>query len=264
MSALQHVYVTAHGQWTSAPWTEERAQVGLRLAIVSDDNVPAKGVPFTIPAGNGDVEVDGGTTAGAHGTLSRAWTARMGGTGSTFNLDAGRQVDIAEDFWTFLEAIKGQLVSAFSWTHVKIAPILADGKYGFTGAATYNFTTPVVSSLGDYALPPEVALAVSLRAPISGRTGRGRMYIPGLGTPSLEVNGTAKSTVRTTIATAAKTLVNSLDDAPGVDQQGTIVMVTSAGKALGVRPSQIRVGDHYDAQRRRQHQAVESYVQQSL
>ena len=264
MVALQHVYVTAHGQWNTAPWTDERAQIGIRLACVSDDNVPAKGVPFTIFGGNGDIETDTGTTAGAHGILSRAWTARMGGVGSLFNMDADRQVDIAEDVWTFLNAVIGHQSNKFQWTHVKIAPLTASGAYGFTGAATYDFTTPLVGNNTSVPLPPEVALAVSMRAPISGRSGRGRMYLPGLGVPQVAANGTVLEVTRTALAASAKTFLNNLDDAPGVDEWGVIAMVTSAGKPTGVRPAQIRIGDHFDAQRRRQHQAVETYSQETL
>lgn len=264
MAALQHVYVTAHGKWTAAPWADERAQMGLRLAVVTEGEVPAKGAPFTIPAGNGEVELDGGVLAGTHGTLSRTWKARMGPVGSVYNADAARQVDIAEDVWTFLNAIKGMLHNSWSFTHVKIAPILADGKYGFPGAASYDFSTPIVGTTAGTPLPPEVAVAVSLRAPISGRTGRGRMYVPGIASTSLATNGTVISNTRDALALAGKTLLNSLDDAPGLDVWGLVTMVTSAGKATAVRPSQIRVGDHFDAQRRRQHQAVETYTAQTL
>lgn len=264
MAALQHVYMTAHGKWTAAPWADERAQIGVRLAIVSDSNIPSAGSPFTIPAGNGDVEIAGGTTNGTHGVLSEAFTARMGGVGSTFNMDPARQVDLAEDFWTFLDATKGLLHTSWSWTHVKIAPVLADGHYGFTGAATYDFTADIVGTTAGAVLPPEVAACVSWRAPISGRSGRGRMYIPGVASTSLATNGTIHANSRDTLSAAAATFVANLDDAPGADEQGTILMVTSAGKATGVRPSQVRVGDHFDAQRRRQHQAVETYTTVTL
>lgn len=264
MPALQHIYMTAHGQWTAAPWSEERAQMGVRLAIVDDTDVPTPGTPFTIPADNGDVVAETGTQAGANGILSKAFTARMGQAGSTFNMDAGRQIDLAEDFFAFLGAISGWGHSSFRWTHVKIAPILATGKYAYTGGATYDFTAPIVGVNVQTGLPPEVAVCASLRAPISGRTGRGRMYVPGLASTTLATNGTVMPAFRTVLADEAAAFIAALDDAPGLDESGTIVMVTSAGKATGVRPSQVRVGDHFDAQRRRQHQAVETYTDVAL
>ena len=39
-----------------------------------------------------------------------------------------------------------------------------------------------------------------------------------------------------------------------------VVTVMSAGGSVGVRPSQVRVGSHFDVQRRRQHQAIEAFT----
>lgn len=264
MVALQHIYLTAHGEFTVAPWTDERAQIGLRLAMFAEGTDPAAGTPFTIPDNHGDIALDTGIATGTHGTLSRAWTARMGGAPSTSNADAAFQVDLAEDFWKFLDAVKAQTANVFRWTHVKIAPITASGAYGFTGAATYDFTSPIVGGASGSMMPPEVAACISLRAPISGRTGRGRVYMPALSAGAAAAAGTIGSSTRTAFANAMATLIDDLDDAPGAEEYGPIVMVTSAGKATGVRPSEVRVGDHYDAQRRRQHQALETYTTVSV
>lgn len=264
MPALQHVYLTAHGSFTESPWADERAQIGLRLALQDDDNMPAKGAPFTINANHGDVALETGATAGTNGTLSQTWTARLGGIGSTENADAAWQIDLAEDFRAFLYTIRDHIDTAFSWTHIKIAPILADGNYGFPGASTYDFTTALAGTAAGNMMPPEVACAVSLRAPISGRTGRGRFYLPAFGTAMAASNGTVSSTVRASLASAMVTLVTALEDSPGDEVISPCVMVTSAGKATAVRPSEVRIGDHFDAQRRRQHQAVETYTTSAL
>lgn len=264
MTALQHVYVTAHGKMKVSPWQDERAQVGVRLAILDSGDEPAKGSIFTIPADNGDVVLDTGATAGTHGTLTRKWSARLGPVGSSENADAAWQIDLAEDMWTFLNGLKAYQDDGFEWTHVKIAPIHADGTYGFNGAATYDFTTPLVGSMSGYGLPPEVACCVSFRAPISGRRGRGRMFIPALSSGALETNGTVIASWRTAVAALTATLVTNLENSPGTEEFGPLLMVTSAGSATAVRPSEIRIGDHFDAQRRRQHQAVETYTTTAL
>lgn len=264
MTQLQHVYLTAHGEFTASPWGDERAQIGVRLALVDDDYPPTKGTPFVIPTGHGDIDISTGTTSGTHGTLSQTWTARLGPVGSTENADAAWQIDLAEDFWTFLNATKGVLSNGFRWTHVKIAPIDADGKTGPFGASTYDFTSPLAGTVTGSMLPPEVACCVSLRAPVSGRTGRGRMYMPALPASSTSSSGTLGGTPANTLANAAATFVAALDDSPGDEVISPCVMVTSAGKTTAVRPSEIRVGDHFDAQRRRQHQAVENYTTVSI
>jgi hypothetical protein len=43
-----------------------------------------------------------------------------------------------------------------------------------------------------------------------------------------------------------------------------LVIVTSAGNATAVRPSQVRVGNHIDVQRRRQAQVKETYAAAAL
>jgi hypothetical protein len=259
MGTLQHVYVTAHGEWTSTPWLGEKAQIGIRLPIVSSSAVPALGSIFT-PVDNGDVVGDSGSHAGTNGTLMRTWTARLGGVGSPDNADAAWQSDLADDMWIFLNAIKARVGDKFRWTHVKIAPVLADGSYG-APSAIYTFTAPMPgTSTGDH-FPPEVAVAVSLRANVIGRRGRGRMYIPGLTVTQLDGdNGTVVAATRTALASALKTLVTNLNNPPGVPDYRPLVAVMSAGSVTAIRPAEVRVGDHFDVQRRRQHQVAETFT----
>jgi len=218
---------------------------------------------FTIGT-NGDVAPDSGTQAGAQGTLTRTWTARMGPVGSTDNCDATWQADIGDDMRTFLLALQTYQSSKFAWSHVKIAPILADGKYGAPGAI-YQFTGPVEGA-STSPNAPEVACAVTFRAPVIGRRGRGRMYIPALsiGSSVIDGDGAVSATFQSALRAAAATLVTSLEDSPGTEEYGALLMVTSAGSPTGVRPSQIRVGNHFDVQRRRQSQVVETYSTTAL
>lgn len=264
MAALQHVYLTAHGEWTSATWQGEQGQIGLRVAFSTADPEPAKGSIFT-PLGNGDVDTDGGTSAGTNGTLTRTWKARVGPIGSTTNMDDANQIDMAEDFRTYLSGLLSAQDADWRWTHVKLAPILADGKYG-APAATYQFTTPLVGSASASlnCAPPELSVAVSLRAPIIGRRGRGRVYIPGLSTAAIGANGTYNTGYNPGLLTGMQTLIGDLEDFPGVEDFTPIVCVMSAGSATAVRPTEVRVGNHLDVQRRRQHQVRETYTSLAL
>lgn len=263
MAALQHVYLTAHGSYGSGIWVGEQAQMGVRLAITDATAEPAKGTTFNI-ANNGDVVVDSGSQAGTHGSLTRTWSARLGPVGNSENADAAWQVDLAEDFWTFLDSLKTLNGPGFRWTHVKIAPITDTGAYGGP-AATYTFTTPIAAG-GSAALPPEVALALTFRAPIIGRRGRGRMYFPALSQSAGTINtdGTVATAAGTSLLAAMATFVTNLENSPGTEAYGPTVMVTSAGKSSGVRPSMIRVGNHFDVQKRRQAQIVETYQTTAL
>lgn len=259
MAALACVYLTAHGKWTFTPWLQERAQIGLRLTIHAAGEDPAKGAIFEVPTSNGDIVQDIGVHAGTNGTLQRAWSARLGPAGSTENADAAWQTDLAEDFRTYLVAIQSYFTTGFRWTHVKIAGQTATGSAPW-GSGTYTFTAPVIGTAAfPTPVPPEVALAVSLRAPIAGRRGRGRMYLPAISSGQIANDGTVEAALRTAVNTATKAFIENLEDSPGAEDYGPIVSVMSAGSTHAVRPSEVRVGNHWDAQRRRQDQADEVY-----
>lgn len=260
MAQLQHIYVTAHGEFTETNWVGERAQIGVRLAIATEGSEPPKGSMFTLDPSNGDVVMDSSTHAGAHGTLTRTWTARLGPVGSAENADHLFQTDLAEDFWTYLTAVSATLYTGFRWTHVKIAPVLADGAYG-APSATYTFSSPIAGgATGQSLLPPEVALAVSFRAAVLGRRGRGRFYLPALTTGWITNAGLVQTTPRDTVRSATATLVTNLENAPGNEEYGPILVTMSAGSSTATRPSEVRIGNHFDAQRRRQHQVAETYA----
>lgn len=262
MPALQHIYLTAHGEWTASPFATEKAQIGIRLPIAAEADPPAKGTTFE-PIANGDVVLDAGTQAGTNGTLTRTWKARLGPIASPDNA-ATMQADLADDMWAFLNSLKSIQSTVFKWTHVKIAPILATGAYG-APSAVYQFTAPLVGASAAGALPPELAVAVSFRAPIIGRRGRGRMYIPALALTQVDgANGTVLAAAQTSLKTWAGTLVTNLENLPGVEEYSTLVGVMSAGSSTAVRPSEVRVGNHWDMQKRRQDQAVETYSSAAL
>lgn len=268
MAEMQHVYVTAHGNYTPSVWAGEHFQIGLRLGMWDSGNEPARGAMVTMPL-NGNVVKDTGSYSGANGTLARAWAARIGPTGSGENADAAWQTDICEDFRAFLVSLATKQSAVVRWTHFKIAPILADGKYGEHGA-TYQLTTPIVGSgtvdASRRPLPPEVALALTLRANILGRRGRGRMFLPGFYSDpnSVDADGCVYSGLATTILGYAQTLIAALENAPGSEAYGPLVVITSAGKPDAVRPVEVRVGNHWDVQRRRQTQATETYTSATI
>ena len=261
MTALQHVYLTAHGTYTAGAWEDERAQVGLRLCYVPVVGAPDKGSVFT-PLVNGDVTRQYGSQAGTNGTLAKAWTARIGPVGSLQNCDAGAQIDLAEDFRTFLNAIKAYTFSGFTWTHVKIAPVAADGTSP-ENSAVYTFTTPLAGTSPNH-LPAQVAFALSMRAQMVGRRGRGRIYLPAVTTALVAADGTVQGAAATTLRTAFKTLIDDLQNVTGTPDYIPIVSVMSAGSADAVRPYDVRTGHRLDTMQSRRRQAAESYTATNL
>lgn len=257
MTALQHVYLTAHGSWVAGPWVGEAAQFGLRLATVLGSEAPAKGTVFTLPT-HGDAVLDQGTEAGTNGVLTRTWTARRGVLGSDENFDAGWQIGVAEDVVTFLTAIKSLNSAAWNWTHIKMAPVGVDGK---TLQPSSVYTLTPIGGTGTGTLPPQVAYAVSMRANLIGRRGRGRIYLPALSSNSavLDTSGTAATAFQTTMRTAFVALVNDLQNLPGAPDYLPFVTIMSPGLTSGVRPSQVRTGNRFDTIRSRREQVAEAY-----
>lgn len=259
MPALQHVYVTAHGVYTAANWVGEVAQVGVRCVLSRSVTVPGRGSIWTLPTDNGDVEAAFETVAGPNGTLTQQWTARVGQTGSPVNADSAVQIDLAEDMRTFLASTSPRVSSHFRWTHVKIAPVLASGKYG-AASSIYTFSAPVVGGSASGMLPPEVAIAVSWKAPVLGRRGRGRVYLPAIAVDTLAADGVINPTPRANLAASGAQLVANLEAFPGIDTLNGTFVIMSAGSQSAVIPTQCRVGTHADSQRRRQDDIAETYT----
>lgn len=268
MRPIQHIYVTAHGRFKSGAWVGEQAQFGLRLVMLTPGARPAKGDQFEMPL-NGDAVSDQGSSSGTNGALYRTWTGRIGGTGSTENFSPALQIEIAEDIRKFLEAIKATTSSAFEWFAVKMMPVAADGKVctdqdgNRLASSIYQFTTPVAGS-GTGLLPPQCSVAVSMRAPVLGRRGRGRIYLPALADNQCTSDGVWATTGGSaTVRPAFVTLINDLQDYPGADAD-PMVCITSPGKSTAFRPLEVRTGQRIDTVRSRREQVAETYTTTAL
>jgi hypothetical protein len=156
------------------------------------------------------------------------------------NFGPTEQIDVAEDMRTFLTVLAGYQFSGWRWTHVKLAPISAAGATIGT-AATYTFTSPVAGATSTL-VPPQIALAITMRANIVGRKGRGRIYVPAWGTGSLENNSTLKAATGTGLRNGMKALIDNVQNVAGFSTYLPIVVVTSAGATEAVRPVEVRTG----------------------
>jgi hypothetical protein len=261
MSNLQHVYLTAHGTYPSGAWLGENAQIGVRLAFAPVLDSPAKGAIWT-PTPGGTISPTYGTQSGTHGILSKTWTARVGDTGSLENFDAAAQIDAAEDMWKFLNAIKAYQYQGFQWTHVKVSAVDADGKVPVV-ASVYTFTAPLVGgSTGG--LPPQIALALSTRANLVGRRGRGRIYLPALGSTLINPDGTMGTVPANTLRASFKTLIDDLQAQPGFSVMQPLVSIMSSDSPTVVRPVEVRSGSRVDTIQSRRRQVVETYTSTAL
>ena len=261
MANLHHVYVTAHGSYVSGNWLGETAQIGMRLTFAPTLTAPVAGAIFT-PTVGGEILPDFGTLSSTNGTLAKTWTARIGEVGSDENCDAEMHKDIAEDVFTFLTAIKAYQYNLFRWTHVKVASVDEVGSTPVP-ASVFTFTTPPTGGQ-TAALPPQIAMALSTRANLVGRRGRGRIYIPALYGGAVATDGTVNSSMATAMRGAFKTLIDNLQALPGLTQYMPIFSVMSADSNTAVRPVEIRTGSRVDTIQSRRRQVSEVYTVTAL
>lgn len=258
MAGEHQVQITALFKGTGG-WLGEVAQCSWRMAYVPVPLVPGKGQQFTPQPANMSAQMSD-TGANATWRWADSWRAEWGADswGHDQNLEVGTALTT---YWT---AVKAYVAPYYSLAGFKTSLIKPDGKFAY-GSSAYELIAPVPGAASS-AAPPELSVCTTLRAPVLGRRGRGRWYLPGFTTPQATVDeGKVKSTFRQSMVTAGKALVVALEAVgdPYTDFQ-PLVAVGSATSATMYRPAQIRCGDHYDVQRRRQHQVPENYTTEAL
>lgn len=249
-----HVYATAIGQFASnSAWAGEVAMVGWRIACwptLTDIKLIA------------DLPLRGGLQPKLHLETHTNYNVVQkwddGGPGGMQYWDLGAQMDVCDAIRGWMTAVKARQSTLFTWTHVKLAPIAADGSYA-QGSTEFNFTEAgkiagAVSTL----LPPEVAIASSYGASVPGRGGRSRVYLPALAQTCIGTDGTVSSTVAGIFNNAQLALFADVKANVGLPGAEYRVVSTSAAATRYVLPQSVWVGSHADAQRRRQHQSVEN------
>lgn len=257
MTALQHVYLTAHGEYFSGPYLGEAAQIGFRFGFAPVASSPIMGERFVLDT-HGEAVPDFGTETTTNGVLTKSWKARVGPVSSVENWGGDEQAAAAEATLILMVMLKAYQSSAFKWTTVKQAAIDATGKTIGT-ASTWKLNSPMAGA-GSSMLPAQSALAISSRANIVGRAGRGRFYLPALATTAIGTDGTVSDTVREACNTQFKNYVDAMQGIlGGLDTMRAVYVITSAGAATAVRPAEVRTGHLVDTIRSRRAQVEETY-----
>ena len=257
---IHQLYVTAHFDYIT-PWVGEQAQCGWRMGMVPVGAVPGPGSTFTPQIANFDSFI-GATGSNATWNWSQPWRAEWGGDSWT---DV-QSLAVAEAVKTYFTSVAADISNLVRFKGVKIALINDDGSYAHPSAEFNMLVQPGGGVTGTSQVPPEVSVVTTLRAPVLGRRGRGRWYLPSPGVSTAQAdNGTVLAAFRTRLANAGKTLVDNFYavGSANVDFR-PLVGIASSTSATMIRPSQVRVGNHYDVQRRRQHQVTETYTSVSL
>jgi hypothetical protein len=115
-----------------------------------------------------------------------------------------------------------------------------------------------------FPLPPEVALVASLKTGLPGRSKRGRLYTGGFSSPALASGGLVLLSVQTAIANGLRVFGTALkmQDSTAIDQMNWVVLSRALTQVNKI--TEIRVGNVWDVQRRRQNGIAETFVSQEI
>ena len=177
----------------------------------------------------------------------------------------------ASAWWTQLWALSASPrvfnVAGVTRDYCTVRSINADGTTN--QQVTVNPTTPDVGVLSNQNLPDQCALVVSLLTARSGRSFRGRSYLPITGAGALIAGKVDPSNVATPAVQFMQALILGLNGSSVVVPTPTSTQLTGAPRiAIQSKTSgqpaapvnTVRVGDVIDTQRRRRDKLVETYI----
>lgn len=150
--------------------------------------------------------------------------------------------------------LSGVFFGATRWTNVTVYKVNALGQS--TEQAEAAFGAAVVGSAGA-AVPPQVALVVTLLTGAPGRSARGRMFLGGLSTNGLTADGRLTTARRDDIVAAMTGFYKDLRQSTAVDDAIRPVVV-SPTKTDARKITAIQVGDVFDTMRSRRGSLIEA------
>lgn len=134
-------------------------------------------------------------------------------------------------------------------TTIKFNEINTDGRYANDGDTVLADLDPGVPGSGTTSMPPQVALAITLRtAKMRGRAHAGRFYIPRLA-GAIGTDGRLAAAQAGTIVTAATTFLNDLNAA--LDGVARVAVLSDVGTGAVNDVTHVEVGRVLDTMRSR-------------
>lgn len=252
--------VNAQIRYVGKPGTHaagETWQTGLRIGW-SDTVGPFDTSEGRVTLAKKTVEDKFVNRASANFTVNQGWA----GTGVLRVPTDADQDAIAEAFRLWAVDIRNNLSANFTLGDVRLYPFLADG----TSATAPSIYTPIGTGTNPQtpnAMPLDTAYALSLGSAVRGPSGRGRMFLGGLGTTFLAANGTPVTAVQDTVRSATVLLLQALRRGaePGVAY--TPVLHTR-GTDTGSVIRNVRTNTLFETQRRRDRQITPVWLETTV
>lgn len=195
------------------------------------------------------------------------------GTGNTtepdpflIKADLALKLQQLED--AYLDLIAG-IDSTTILTRTRLASVNSSGKTPRepSGAYIQADKTSAIAGLATKTMPPQIALTTSLESNFAGPSGRGRYYLPGPLTGSIEAAGTITEAARDAHASRALSFLNKVNTAMtnGVGQPayGRLVIASGGSATKGLLPAlypvvRVGVGRALDTMRSRRGELLEA------
>lgn len=256
---MTHLRIVARGGYTPGAGSivaSEQWQFGIRLALETGGN-PAGDI-WTLGTGWTFNEGQQAYATSADWDIESNLSMRSG----VHTFDGVEYLDqnagpAFRDFWegnTMLSSLcQLQELSIYAYNNTGDALPVGETSY----KASLYFTRSVVGYQTGL-MPLQTACAVSLGTARIGKKGRGRFYLPGIGTQTTENGGQWKESVRSALLTKADDLLERLNYL-GPTSPMVIPIVTGVPYQTGARVTRVRVGDYPDTQRRRRNRITEGY-----
>lgn len=204
-----------------------------------------------------------GTFEGGNGSAYEIWSWRLNlsdppsQAGNPGNYSQARVDDYAADVRAFHTSGGAQICQETVLREVKLARILPTGLYAEEPLRSVLFAR---GGNGAMTHPLQVAHAVSLGTDRRGPSGQGRFYIPGSVAPVNPDDALVSLAIATGVQLASFTLLNALNNVPGIDVPNTPAVTIASSKGFNSDVTTVRVGRALDTIRSRRNQLAEKYL----
>lgn len=174
---------------------------------------------------------------------------------------------IATDWQTFFTSASVKIAYLFKTATIKITPYSAAGVIDVAGIKSYSYPTAIEGAHTGNGNPPQCSVVATLVAGSGiGNGGKGRMYLPGVGS-GIDTTGHLATGDANSIASALGTFfanVNASIDSPGIAINAAKTAPITGFLAVNRALTVVRVGNVFDTQRRRRNALAESYSSDTI
>lgn len=239
----------ALGGYGNGAWAGEVWQTGVRMVEGDSGGVWPRGIRESLP--QFEAHPIGGVEADATWTYEWAWEGATKFTKS----DQQAMANAALTLWN---ALKQYAATTYVFSEVLLQAFekrTTPSGYPYSvinGTNRFTLKSPQSGTgSGATQLPRQIAVAASLTTGARGPGGRGRMYFP--------FNNISASTGL--VATAAQTAIgtNLVTFLSALNAEGPVVSVVNPTRDTYSAVIGVRVGNHFDTQRRRINAVAETY-----